>query len=72
MATKAKKTDETAGDKEAEKPDTSRAGSFRRIANAFSETSVWDNHTMATFFNDEADLLDPPKEEEEPAEAPEG
>jgi hypothetical protein len=36
-----------------------RAGSFRRIAKAFRETSVWDNHTIAAIFEAEADGLDP-------------
>lgn len=49
--------------------DESRAGSLRRIAQAFRDASVWDNHTIADMFDAEADLLDPPPEEEEtPAE----
>jgi hypothetical protein len=42
-----------------EKHDTSTAGSFRRIAKAYRETSVWDNHTIAAMFEAEADILDP-------------
>jgi hypothetical protein len=51
-----------------EPQDESRAGSLRRLAKAFREASVWDNHIIADFFDDEADLLDPPKEEEEAEE----
>jgi hypothetical protein len=36
-----------------------RAGSFRRIAKAFREASVWDNHSIAAIFEAEADGLDP-------------
>jgi hypothetical protein len=44
---------------ESEKHDKTRAGSFRRLAKAFSCASVWDNHTIAAMLNSEADVLDP-------------
>jgi hypothetical protein len=72
MAKTSKKAPET--NDQPEKIDKSRAASFRRIAQEFSETSVWDNHTIASFFRAEADLLDPPAAEEvvESGEVPEG
>jgi hypothetical protein len=63
---KAKKTN-PAPETEKEKPekhDKTRAGTLRRLAKAYAEASVWDNHTVAAMFYAEADLLDPPPKAE--------
>jgi len=48
-----------------EKLDMSPAGSLRRIADAFRESAIWDPPTAADILDEEADVLDPPKEDEE-------
>lgn len=61
---KAKKSNPEAETEKPEKHDKSRAGTLRRLAKAYSEASVWDNHTVAAMFFAEADLLDPPPKAE--------
>jgi hypothetical protein len=53
------------GESPEEKEDMSTPGTLRRIADAIREAIAWDQPTAADIFDEEADLLDPPKEEEE-------
>jgi hypothetical protein len=66
MARRKKKV-ATEGEAEVEEHDMSRAGSFRRLADVFRASSAWDIPTAADALDNEADLLDPPPEEEENA-----
>jgi hypothetical protein len=70
MARRKKKAAHSEGEESPEKEDTSRAGSLRRIADAFREAIAWDQPTAADILDEEADLLDPPKEEEEETAPP--
>lgn len=60
----------TEGEPEVEEHDMSRAGSFRRLADVFRASSAWDIPTAADALDEEADLLDPPKEDEEAETSP--
>ena len=56
-------------EKEAEeKLDMSTAGSLRRIADSFRASAIWDPPTAADLLDKEADILDPPPEEDEDTE----
>jgi hypothetical protein len=48
-----------------EKLDMSPAGSLRRIADSFRASAIWDPPTAADLLDKEADILDPPPEEDE-------
>jgi hypothetical protein len=69
MARRKKKAAHSMGEVEApEEEDMSRAGSFRRLADVFRASAAWDIPTAADALDEEADLLDPPKEEEKDEE----
>jgi hypothetical protein len=70
MARRKKKAAHSMGEAEApeEKLDTSYPGSLRRVADAIREAIAWDQPTAADILDEEADLLDPPAEEEEDEE----
>jgi hypothetical protein len=53
------------GEEAEEKLDMSTAGSLRRIADSFRASAIWDPPTAADLLDKEADILDPPPEEEE-------
>jgi hypothetical protein len=69
MGRRKKKAAHSMGEPEApEEQDVSRAGSFRRLADVFRASAAWDIPTAADALEAEADLLDPPAEEEEDEE----
>lgn len=57
------------GEESDEKLDMSRAGSLRRMADTLDASAILDLPTLADMLHKEADILDPPPEDEKEADS---